>query len=181
LIIAKKDKWRYRIKHMKRFANWYSIRWQLPLSYAAIALVATLTLGVVLLTLLRGYYAGIERDAMARNAEFLAEVIARQADDSPGFDESHAEQISNLATFLDIRIEILDADEQVVVDSGLAENAKLGLVADGNATFFFRVNVPGEDQEGAVSGATNAPDASIHRVCISNRGRGYRLLPISHR
>ena len=33
-----------------------SIRWRLPLSYAAIALLAALSLGIALLTTLRSYY-----------------------------------------------------------------------------------------------------------------------------
>ena len=40
----------------------YSIRWRLPLSYAAIALLATLALGSALLLILRGYYVRVERD-----------------------------------------------------------------------------------------------------------------------
>jgi len=42
-----------------------SIRWRLPLSYAAIALLAALSLGAVLLTTLRNYYLQRELDYLA--------------------------------------------------------------------------------------------------------------------
>jgi len=38
-----------------------SIRWRLALSYAAIACLAALALGAVLLAILRNYYTGRER------------------------------------------------------------------------------------------------------------------------
>jgi hypothetical protein len=43
-----------------------SVRWRLPLSYAAIALLAALVLGGVLLAVLRNYYDQFEVDYLRR-------------------------------------------------------------------------------------------------------------------
>ncbi|MFN2138513.1 MAG: hypothetical protein ACK2UK_21330, partial [Candidatus Promineifilaceae bacterium] len=52
-----------------------SLRWQLLLSYAAIALLAVLTLGLALLGSLRSYYEEQERAYLARNAATIADEI----------------------------------------------------------------------------------------------------------
>ena len=52
-----------------------SIRWRLPASYAVIALLAALSLGSVMLLVLRGYYVGQERDYLFGNAIALRPVI----------------------------------------------------------------------------------------------------------
>ena len=52
-----------------------SVKWRLPLSYAAIALLATLSLGLVLLITLRGYYAQRERDYLIGNAQAISATI----------------------------------------------------------------------------------------------------------
>jgi signal transduction histidine kinase len=63
-----------------------SIRWRLPLSYAAVALLAVVTLGAVLLLLLGGYYRRQEALYLTRNAETMGGVveILLSSDDDPG-------------------------------------------------------------------------------------------------
>ena len=53
-----------------------SIRWRLPLSYVAIALVAAVALGVVLLTGLRGYYQQREDDYLQSNGATIASSVS---------------------------------------------------------------------------------------------------------
>ena len=49
-----------------------SIRWRLPLSYAGIALLATLVLGGVMLAILRSYYLDRELDFLGSNAQVFS-------------------------------------------------------------------------------------------------------------
>lgn len=94
-----------------------SIRWRLPLSYASIALLATIALGAVLLTTLRGYYAMRERDNLYNNAQLISEVVARShARNAP--DEVIAWQINTLAFISQARIQLFDSQNTLVVDSG---------------------------------------------------------------
>ena len=52
-----------------------SIRWRLPASYAAIALLATLALGAVMLASLRGYYAQREVEYLTSNAREIGQFL----------------------------------------------------------------------------------------------------------
>ncbi|MDP6715512.1 MAG: hypothetical protein QF368_12920, partial [SAR202 cluster bacterium] len=53
-----------------------SIRWRLPLSYAGIALLAALLLGVILLLALRGYYSRRENDYLLSNARAISSNVS---------------------------------------------------------------------------------------------------------
>src|SRR5215475_8841449 len=102
-----------------------SIRWRLPLSYAGIALIAALALGVVLITTLRGYYGMRERDVLMSNADFIGDVAARNyetqaaaAPDSTKPTTDTIAQISTLSLMSQARIRLFDAQNRLVVDSG---------------------------------------------------------------
>jgi len=97
--------------------NIRSIRWQLPLSYAAIACLAALALGVVLLTTLRDYYDRKEREYLARNAVAISADIAPMLKSPivPGMLDEHAQTIS---FFAQARIRIFNNNEQLLGDSG---------------------------------------------------------------
>jgi signal transduction histidine kinase len=94
-----------------------SIRWWLPLSYAAIALLATLALGAVLLAMLRGYYLQRELDYLAGNARAVDDVATRLValGASPPVIES---QLRSLAFLSQTRVRLYDAADQIVADSG---------------------------------------------------------------
>ena len=53
-----------------------SIRWRLPLSYGAIALLASVLLGAVLLFSIKGYYRNLERDYLQRKAAESALIFS---------------------------------------------------------------------------------------------------------
>lgn len=103
-----------------------SIRWQLPLSYAAIALLAALALGVVLLITLRGYYQGQELDYLSNNAQQISQEMARmvQADLPPAAVQA---QLNNFSFLSQARVRLLDPNQQPLADSG--EPAELPQVA----------------------------------------------------
>jgi signal transduction histidine kinase len=94
----------------------YSIRWRLPLSYAAIALLATLALGSALLLILRGYYLRVERDYLKSNAHAIGFSLAQLLED----DTSSAtlqSQLDSLAFLSGTRVSLLNAGEQPVASS----------------------------------------------------------------
>jgi signal transduction histidine kinase len=101
-----------------------SIRWRLPLSYAAIALLATLALGVVLLTTLRSFYVQREIDYLHWNAEMLS-LAARDMlkNDTPT--EAIQAQFESLSFLSQVHIRLLDANRQVVADSGVPDNRQV--------------------------------------------------------
>ena len=94
-----------------------SIRRWLPLSYAAIALLAALAMGAVLLTTLRGYYVQRELDNLAGNARAMADTVARliALDAAPAAIES---QLRSMAFLSQARVRLLDEGGQVLADSG---------------------------------------------------------------
>jgi signal transduction histidine kinase len=94
-----------------------SIRWRLPLSYAAIALLTVLALGLVLLTTLRGYYLQQELAYLDGNARAIGTTLTNllQADAPPQVLES---QLRSLAFLSQTRIRLLDLEAQTVADSG---------------------------------------------------------------
>jgi len=106
-----------------------SLRWRLPLSYGAIALLAVLALGVVLLTTLRGYYARQERDYLMGNtqevARRMAHLLALEART-----EVLQSQVEAFAFLSQTRVRLRDATGRVLVDSGTPESVQ---VASGTA------------------------------------------------
>ncbi len=94
-----------------------SVRWRLPLSYAAIALLAALALGFVLLTTLRGYYRQQELDYLTNNAEAVGSAITRLLElDLPS--TQLQPQLHSFAFLSQTRVRLLDAESQVMADSG---------------------------------------------------------------
>lgn len=92
-----------------------SIQSRLPLSYAAIALLAAMSLGVVLLTTLRSYYAQHELDYLKGNARAIGTVLAQAFEDSP---EDLKLQLGSFAFLSQSRIRFIDNNGQVIGDSG---------------------------------------------------------------
>ncbi len=94
-----------------------SLRWQLPLSYAGIALLAVLALGVALIGTLRSYYRQQERLYLRDNAMAIADELAplMAAGDPPALEP----RISGYAFLIQTRIQILDElDNEIIADSG---------------------------------------------------------------
>ncbi len=119
-----------------------SIRWQLPLSYAAIALLAALALGAVLVSILLGYYAQRELDYLRGNAKAIGQFVM----ESGAWDLSGPElqaQVQSLAFLEQTRVRLLDKDGRVLADTGHADGARYVSLSS--------LPLPGA-----------APDASIH-------------------
>ena len=96
-----------------------SIRWRLPLSYAAIALLTTLALGLVLLLTLRNFYEQQEQQYLQSNAAAIgSEIVPFLRDGLPV--AALESQLKGFAFLSQARVQVLDAAENVVADSGSA-------------------------------------------------------------
>ena len=94
-----------------------SLRWQLPLSYAAIALLAVLALGIALLGTLRGFYRGQELAYLTGNATTIAEEIEPLL--AAGEWPSLKSQIAGFSFLTQVRVQVLDETGQTILaDSG---------------------------------------------------------------
>ncbi|MSP11842.1 MAG: HAMP domain-containing histidine kinase [Chloroflexi bacterium] len=94
-----------------------SIRWRLPLSYAAIALLAALALGAVLLFTLRNYYLQRELDYLRANADAFSPVMASIVEANLPM-EAVQSQLKSFAFLSQTQVRMLDATRRLVADSG---------------------------------------------------------------
>ena len=102
---------------MTSLSRFRSLRWQLPASYAAIALLAVLALGITLLGSLRSFYREQELAYLKGNAIAIADEIAPllAAGERP-FLQS---QIAGFSFLTQTRVQVLDAAGQTILaDSG---------------------------------------------------------------
>ena len=99
------------------FMQLRSIRWRLPLSYALIALVATLALGTVLITTLRDYYAQREMDFLASRAIAASTRVEQLLEAGQPLEAIQAEFVG-ISFLAQTHIRVVSMDGQVVIDSG---------------------------------------------------------------
>src|SRR5690349_12554728 len=126
--------------------NRNSIRWRLPVSYAVIALLAAVSLGSVMLLVLRNYYADQERSYLEGNAFTLKPVI-EQILQSDAQKIPLKAQINVLAFLSQAQIRLLDVNGNVLVDSGVPTSKQVVAVSGGgpiagNVIFSTRVSKP---------------------------------------
>jgi signal transduction histidine kinase len=95
-----------------------SIRVRLLFSYTAIALLAVLALGGVLLVNLRGYYLDRESEFLENNAQAIQQsVIDALSSNMPR--EALEAQLQSLAFLSQVRMLITDASGALLIDSGV--------------------------------------------------------------
>src|SRR5438552_3705444 len=103
-----------------------SIRWRLALSFAAIALLAALALGAVLLVILQRYYAQRELDYLRGNAQIISTTLTKiTTGDMPR--EAVQLQVESLAFLSQTRVRVLDNNQTVLYDSGLPHKVDVSL------------------------------------------------------
>ncbi len=126
--------------------NRNSIRWRLPASYAVIALLAALSLGSVMLLVLRGYYADQEREYLYGNATALQPIIEQiLQSDLP--EASLQDQIKGLAFLSQTQIRLFDTNGHTLADSGVPDAKQVvavsgGVPVSGNVMFSVPANPP---------------------------------------
>ncbi len=99
--------------------RFHSIRWQLPISYASMALLAVVALGIVLLASLRTYYGQQERDYLIGNARTVSAQLALSLEIGAPL-EALQSQLQGFAFLTQARVRLLDADGNLLADSGTA-------------------------------------------------------------
>ena len=105
-----------------------SIRWRLMLSYAAIALLAAFSLGVVLRSILRDYYDRQEATYLKTRAIEIGSIASQllEADLPPQM----IQELSKSWSFmLQTRVQILDTDGEQLADSGLPQAQQVFFIA----------------------------------------------------
>ncbi len=111
-----------------RFGTIYphSIRWRLPISYAGIALLAAVALGGVLLFTLQQYYEELEREYLDASAASFAHSAERLFRDRDTLPDDVLQSSANIYAFLvKARVRLLDADRQIIADSGTLSDQDL--------------------------------------------------------
>ncbi len=116
--------------------NLHSIRWRLPLSYAAIALLAALSLGSVMLLVLSRYYGDLERDYLTGNAQALQPIVA-QILKTNAMDTVLQEQVTGWAFLSQTQIRVLDQTGQPIADSGVPNANQIIAVSSSPAGMVF--------------------------------------------
>ena len=134
-----------------------SIRWRLPLSYASIALLAALALGVVLLTTLRSYYGMIEHEKMVDNAQFISDTVGRMYAQERPQDTINA-QMNTLSFVSQVRIRLYDPKNNLLIDTGNPFDKQVvsinypGAPPGASALFFSRTEMLPQSQDSSTSG-----------------------------
>jgi len=108
-----------------------SIRWQLPLSYALIALVAALSLSTVLINLLRQHYAQQELALLNRTGNILDNIIVNRTSE-PFTSETVPLELTDLSAFFDVRIEALDPQMTLLSDTGIPQSFTVTMATVGD-------------------------------------------------
>jgi signal transduction histidine kinase len=135
--------------------NLNSIRWRLPLSYAGIALLAALSLGLVLLSTLRNYYTRQERRYLQGNAEQISSTMAEMLEaDLPA--SVMKDQVASWSFFLQARLKLLDQDRNVLADSGIPDTRQVLMVSNlkGTGGSVSEANVPQSSVITAIGGTS---------------------------
>ena len=138
-----------------------TIRWRLPLSYALIALLTTLALGVILLSALRDFYFEQEQNYLQQNAAaisgqllpFLTEGLPLPALES---------QLKGLAFLSQTRVQVLDEAGQVIADSGSVGNQQ----NEGALSVEVEVEVDGVAQAFSQTVGETADNTTTYRSTI---------------
>jgi signal transduction histidine kinase len=104
--------------------NRNSIRWRLAFSYAAIALLAAFSLGLVLRSVLRSYYDTQEARYLQESAMRIG-IITSQLIDANVPAPLIQDQAASWSFFLQARVRIEDASRRLIADSGVPNNRQV--------------------------------------------------------
>ncbi len=167
-----------------------SIRSRLALSFAAIALLAALAIGALLLLILQNYYAERELSYLDGNAKIIATEMVKPILGNLPHDEIQS-QIANLAFLSQTRVQVYDANGELLADSGLPNKVdvslgvvpqlsaqsqdtpsqkKLRIIAIGNKT-----RLPTPDNIHVAPSSDNQPYVIYRSLSVSGSPFGFEL------
>ena len=127
--------------------NINSIRWRLPLSYAAIALLAALSLGSIMMLVLSNYYAEQERVYLIGNAQALEPFVVRVLQ-SQAPETSLQSQINGLAFLSQSQIRVLDNMGHTLADSGIPDASQVMGVSGAKDNVIFNIQLGDKPKPG---------------------------------
>lgn len=104
-----------------------SLRWRLPLSYAAIASFAALAAGIVLMTTLRSHYVQREQEYVSRQAFAVSRALNYVVNAGTPLEEIR-QNFPALSLFTQSRVQLFDSEGNLVADSGSPNDQRLDLV-----------------------------------------------------
>lgn len=108
-----------------------SIRWRLPVSYGVIALLAALSLGSMMLLVLRSYYADQEHQYLLGNAIAIQPALEQlMQSDVP--EDALQNRINGLSFLSQAQIRLLDTDGNTIADSGVPDSNQVVAVSGGS-------------------------------------------------
>ncbi|MBI9045146.1 MAG: HAMP domain-containing histidine kinase [Anaerolineaceae bacterium] len=101
---------------MKNNFKLKTIKWRLPFSYALIALITALSLGSVMLLVLRSYYNNLEKEYLENNAVSMQPIVESML--KSDFSQPQLDNQLTIISFLtETQLRILDQEENVVANS----------------------------------------------------------------
>ena len=151
-----------------------SIRWKLSLSFAGIALLTALSLGLALLAPMRAYYRDQERAYLEGNAVSIALGLAPLYGDGQAQVQDLEAHIKFLSFLAQARVRLMDMQGYLIADSGspnLSGTVKMAALRGGESSVAVSgpsdllvriepdINLPGEDTFFGHVGASEAVPA----------------------
>lgn len=134
-----------------------SIRLKLPVTYAGIALLTSLALGIALLIPLREYYTRREREYLKKNANSIAMALAPLMEGMEYPPADLDDHIRVLALFSQTQVRLLGADRRLLADSSLPDLQGVSWVTlsgeSGTSNFVVTTSIM-TDTSGTISAAT---------------------------
>ncbi len=136
-----------------------SIRWQLSLTYAGIALLTALLLNLLLRVSLLAYYDRQELDYLRDNASFITQNLARLIGEGVP-DEALAVQLEVLSFLSQTRLRLLDGQEVVVADSGPPDLVQVEIIVGPQRP------ASGESRSDQAAGAADQEDEIVYEAYL---------------
>lgn len=140
-----------------------SLRWRLPLSYAGIALLTTVSLGAVLLLMLQQFYRQQELDYLLGNARTISQQIAPLLEN--GDLNQLPAQVKGLAFLSQTQVEVLSADK-----GRLLANSGDPRLADANSQISVAVEVDGVEQVFSQSNQGDGVEITSESIIVIEQG-----------
>lgn len=103
-----------------------SIRWRLPLNFFGITGLSVIILGIVLVAILGAYYTGLEQEYLRGATNLLPPNIVELLEDETS-QATLQVYLENVAFLSQTRVQVTDADDEVLVDTGPPEGYSLTL------------------------------------------------------
>ncbi len=157
--------------------NLKSIRWRLPLSYAAIAIIAALVLGGTLLAIVRSYYQAQERNYLQKNAIAISNAIApylAASQDSSTYLMALKAHLSLFSLLAQTRVRLLDAKGSELLNLSVGDKDQPGTVVSAISQPLGTRLISPAAGEGNLSAK---PGASGAIIATAPAGAGENLKP----